>query len=41
LSGAAVSAAVILTAAETPASYEARMGTFVDRALVAFASATH
>jgi hypothetical protein len=39
LSGEAVSAAVILTAAEDPAGFDVRMGAFLDRALAAFAPA--
>jgi hypothetical protein len=41
LSGAVVSAAVILTAAADPAGFESRLNAFIDRALVAFASASH
>ncbi len=41
LSGAVVSAAVILTAAEDPAGFESRLDAFIDRALVAFAPASH
>lgn len=40
LSGEAVSAAVILTAAEKPEEFDARMAAFVDRALAAFAPAS-
>ena len=40
LSGEAVSAAVILTAAEDPAAFQQRMGRFVDRALASFAPAS-
>jgi len=40
LSGEAVSAAVILTAAEKPEEFAVRLGAFVDRALAAFAPAS-
>jgi hypothetical protein len=40
LSGEAVSAAVILTAAEVPAAFQERIGVFVDRALASFAPAS-
>lgn len=40
LSGDAVSAAVIMAAAEDPAGFDSRLNAFIDRALSAFAPAT-